>query len=153
MSVTRKIAVLAAMPLLVSCLAQAQEPIAPPSNPPAVQATDPRQQFVNQVMQTAMAVEGLVKTMNLSKTFGAESAYPPGDPRSLQRTAEFIGMGAGAGMALGEMNHSQKGAIIGAAAGGAGGLIVDQILRHQAAKAQSAAAGANAPASSTLQRR
>lgn len=152
MSVTRKIAALAAMPLLVSYLAQAQEPIPPPSGPPAVQTTDPRLQFVNQIMQTAMAVEGLVKTMNLGKTFGVQSAYPPGDPRSLQRTAEFMGVGAGVGMALGEMNHSQKGAIIGAAAGSAGGLIVDQILRHQAAKAQTGA-GASPPASSSLQRR
>jgi len=49
-----------------------------------------------------------------------------------------MGIGAGVGVALGEMSHSQKGAIIGAAAGTAGGLIVDQILRHQAAKAQAA---------------
>jgi hypothetical protein len=91
--------------------------------------------FVNQIMQTAAAVHALVKSMNLQQTFGAQN-YAPGDPRSMQQTAEFMGMGAGVGLALGEMSHSPKGAAIGAAVGTAGGLIADQVLRHQAAKAQ-----------------
>jgi hypothetical protein len=106
----------------------------------AQSAADPNLQFVNQVLQTAIAVQSLVKAMNVDKVFGTQSSYPPGDPRSLQRTAEFIGAGAGAGMALGEKAHGQKGAIIGAAVGGTGGLIVDQVLRHQAVKSSPAAA-------------
>ncbi|HLH37882.1 MAG TPA: hypothetical protein VKX39_01940 [Bryobacteraceae bacterium] len=110
--------------------------IANAQTPPAQPAPDPNAQFVDQVLRTATAVQALVKSMNLDKALAAQSVYPPGDPRSLQRTAEFIGVGAGVGLALGEMAHSQKGALIGAAAGSAGGLIVDQVLRHQAARMQ-----------------
>lgn len=49
----------------------------------------------------------------------------------LQRTAEVIGAGAGAGAAIGEMTHSTNGVLIGAIIGSAGGLIVDQIMRHR----------------------
>ena len=113
----------AAAPLVMVGVASAQSPA------PA----DPSLQFVDSVMKAAAAMHDLVRGMNLQNSFGA---YPPGDPRANQRTAEFIGMGAGVGMALGEMSkNNQKSAMIGAAAGAAGGLIVDQILRRQAAKA------------------
>ena len=124
MALIRRFAILAA---LVTGIAAAQSPAPPPP--------DPGLQFVDNVMRTAAAIHDLVRGMNLEKSF---SAYPPGDPRANQRTAEFMGLGAGVGMALGEMSHKPKGAIIGAAAGAAGGLVVDQILRHQAAKAQAA---------------
>ncbi len=120
-------AFLAASWLCATASAQTAAPT-PPS--------DPNTQFIDQVLRTATAVQALVKSMNLDKALAAQNVYPPGDPRSLQRTAEFIGVGAGVGMALGEMAHSQKGALIGAAAGGAGGLIADQILRRQAARMQ-----------------
>jgi hypothetical protein len=127
-------------PVLLMQLAKAQAPV-----PAAPSASDPNLQFVDEVLRTAIAVQSLVKSMNLDKAFGAQSSYPAGDPRSLQRTAEFIGAGAGVGMALGEKSHGQKGAILGAAVGSAGGLIVDQVLRHQAAK--SSPASANPPGS------
>jgi hypothetical protein len=132
-------------PLLLMSAANGQAPApAPSAAPPAAQpATDPNTQFVDEILRTATAVHSLIKTMNLEKAFGPQSLYPPGDPRSLQRTADFIGVGAGVGMALGEMAHSQKGALLGAAAGSAGGLMVDQLLRHQAAKMQSSSPGAN----------
>jgi hypothetical protein len=134
---------LPAISLLLTQLANAQEPVpakpAPAAASPAAAqpAADPNLQFLDQVLQTATAVQSLVKSMHLDKAIGAQNSYPPGDPRSLQRTAEFIGVGAGVGMALGEMAHSQRGAITGAAIGSAAGVIVDQILRRQAAKTQS----------------
>jgi len=126
MTLLRRFALLASAAGLLAGIASAQSPAPPP--------VDPNLQFVDNVMRTATAIHELIRGMNLEKSF---AAYPPGDPRANQRTAEFIGMGAGVGMALGEMSHSQKGAMIGAAAGAAGGLVADQILRHQAAKAQS----------------
>jgi len=125
---TRTLPTLLAAPFLLISLACAQSPAPPPP------AADPNMQFLDQVMRTAAAVHALVAGMNLEKALGAQNTYAPGDPRALQRTAEFMGVGAGVGVALGEMSHSQKGVLIGAAAGTAGGLIVDQLLRHQAAK-------------------
>ena len=127
MALIRRFAFLAITPLMMLRIAGAQSPA--PALP------DPNLQFVDNVMRTATAIHDLVRGMNLQKSF---AAYPPGDPRANQRTAEFMGMGAGVGMALGEMSHNPKGAMIGAAAGAAGGLVADQILRHQAAKAQAA---------------
>jgi hypothetical protein len=137
---------LLAIPLLLTQLVNAQEPLPANPAPPAGQlATDPKLQFLDQVLQTATAVQSLVKSMDLKKAIGAQSSYPPGDPRSLQRTAEFIGVGAGVGMALGEMAHNQKSAIAAAAVGGAAGAIVDQILRRQAAKMQNSPPDSNPP--------
>ena len=123
---------LLAIPLLSTQLVNAQEPLPPPA---AQLAADPKLQFLDEVLKTATAVQSLVKSMDLKKAISAQT-YPPGDPRSLQRAAEFIGVGAGVGMALGEMAHNQKRAIAAAAVGGAAGAIVDQILRRQAAKMQ-----------------
>lgn len=125
MTLSRRRAFLMIAPLMMLRIAAAQSPA--PASP------DPNLQFVDNVMRTATAIHDLVREMNLQKSF---AAYPPGDPRANQRTAEFMGIGAGVGMALGEMSHNPKGAMIGAAAGAAGGLVADQILRHQAAKAQ-----------------
>ena len=119
-------------PLALVSVVSAQNPAPPPP--------DKGTEFVNEVMRTAASVHELVKSMNVQKALGSQTVYPPGDPRALQRTAEFMGVGAGVGMALGEMSHTEKGMIIGTAAGTAGGLIVDQILRHQAAKAAANAA-------------
>lgn len=135
---------LLAISVLLTPLANAQEPVPAKPAPLAAQPpADPNLQFLDQVLQTATAVQSLVKSMHLDKAIGAQTSYPPGDPRSLQRTAEFIGVGAGVGMALGEMAHSQRGAITGAAIGGAAGVIVDQILRRQAAKVQSSPPDSN----------
>jgi hypothetical protein len=138
---------LLAISLLQTQLAKAQEPVPPKPAPPAAQpAADPNLQFLDQVLKTATAVQSLVKAMDLKKAMSAQT-YPPGDPRSLQRAAEFIGVGAGVGMALGEMAHSQKSAIAAAAVGGAAGAIVDQILRRQAAKIQDSTPDSSFPSS------
>ena len=143
---------LLAIPLLLTQLVNAQQPLPANSAPPATQlAADPNLQFLDQVLKTATAVQSLVKSMDLKKAISAQS-YPPGDPRSLQRAAEFIGLGAGVGMALGEMGHNQKSAIAAAAVGGAAGAIVDQILRRQAAKGQNSPPDSN-PSNSPLRDR
>ncbi len=129
---TGRLIALALAGLVATQLAAGQSPN------PAPKPADPNVQFMEQLMRTATAVHDLVKSMNLEKALNSQPIYPPGDPRNLQRTADFMGVGAGVGLALGEMSHSQKGVLIGAAAGSAGGLIVDQLLRHQAAKAQAA---------------
>ena len=49
----------------------------------------------------------------------------------MNRTAAFIGAGAGTGAAIGGMTHSTNGVFIGAIIGSAGGLIVDQVMRHR----------------------
>jgi hypothetical protein len=127
---------LMAISLPLAQLAKAQEPVPAMPPPAAAQpASDPNLQFLDQVLKTATAVQSLVKSMDLKKAISAQT-YPAGDPRALQRTAEFIGVGAGVGMALGEMAHSQRGVITGAAIGSAAGVIADQILRRQAAKMQ-----------------
>lgn len=102
--------------------------------PPAAtaQPLDRSMQFLQEVMRTAAAVQNMVQAMSVQKTFGSAAAYPPGDPRALQRTAEIIGVGTGVGMVVGEMTHHKNGVAIGAAAGAAGGLVVDQMVRHGA---------------------
>jgi hypothetical protein len=134
---------LLAISLLRTQLVNAQEPLPANPAPPAAQlAADPKLQFLDQVLKTATAVQSLVRSMDLKKAISAQT-YPPGDPRSLQRAAEFIGVGAGVGMALGEMGHNQKSAIAAAAVGAAAGAIVDQILRRQAAKGQNSPPNSN----------
>jgi hypothetical protein len=85
-------------------------------------------QFLADVLRSAAASRSAIQGMNLDKTFSDGGATSAG------RTAAVMGAGAGVGAAIGEMSHSQKGLLIGAIAGGAGALIIDQILQHNAAK-------------------
>ncbi len=85
-------------------------------------------QFLADVLRSATALHAAVQSMNLDKTFSQDAATSAG------RTAAIMGAGAGVGAAIGEMSHSQKGLMIGAIAGSAGALIIDQILQHNAAK-------------------
>ena len=152
MHLIRAFTPLLAIPLLLAQLVNAQESLPANPAPPAAQlAADPKLQFLDQLLKTATAVQSLVRSMDLKKAISAQT-YPPGDPRSLQRAAEFIGVGAGVGMALGEMAHNQKSAIAAAAVGGAAGAIVDQILRRQAAKIQNSPPDSD-PSSSPLRDR
>jgi hypothetical protein len=49
----------------------------------------------------------------------------------VERTAVTIGAGAGVGAAIGGMTRSQNGLLIGALIGSAGGLVLDEILKHR----------------------
>ena len=119
--------------VLLTGTAQAQQP-APPAGLPN---QDINVQFLGEMLRSANSFHDLVKGMQLQQTFGgrdADQSLPPAERqrRELARTAAIMGAGAGAGVAFGSMAHSEKGLLIGALVGTAGGLVIDQILRHRA---------------------
>ena len=126
--------------LSIPAMAQAQAP-APPQGVPG---QDINVQFLGEMLRSANSFHDLVQGMQLQQNFGgrdADRSLPPAERqrRELARTAAIMGAGAGAGVAFGAMTHSEKGLLIGALVGTAGGLVIDQILRHRAeAKAQPA---------------
>jgi hypothetical protein len=108
-------------------LAMAQSQPAAPSN----QLTP---QVLGEMLRSATTFHELVRNLNLNKNFGPDVhlAGPNGTPQhSVERTAQTIGAGAGVGAAIGGMTKGQNGVLVGALIGGAGGLIVDQILKHK----------------------
>ena len=129
--------------LFFSSFALAQSPAqTPPSGrapvSPNTHAAPGRDQLTPQVLgemlRSATTFHELVQNMNLNKSLGPDQHIQGPDGRlhhPLERTAETIGAGAGAGAAIGAMTHSQNGVFIGALVGGAGGLIIDQILKHR----------------------
>jgi hypothetical protein len=131
---------LGAVLLSGSLPAQSPAPAAPLPAPQGVPNQDINLQFLAEVLRSATAFHDVVRSLQLEKRFGPQSQAPadPSDPdrqrRDLERTAEIMGAGAGAGVAIGGMTHSEKGLLIGALAGTAGGLLIDQILRHREAK-------------------
>jgi len=107
------------------------------STAPAPAAPAPNQitpQVLGEMLRSAATFHDLVQNLNLSKSLGPDvhSIGPDGLPKhSVERTAETIGAGAGVGAAIGGMSHNPNGVLIGALIGGAGGLIVDEILKHR----------------------
>ena len=117
---------LAAIIVLVALASftMAQSPAPPPNN----QITP---QVLADMLRSATTFHDLVQ--NLGKSLGPDvhTVAPNGQPQhSLNRTAATIGAGAGVGAAIGGMSHKQDALLIGAMIGGAGGLILDEILRH-----------------------
>jgi hypothetical protein len=119
---------------------------AAPPPPPANQITP---QVLGEMLRSATTFNELVRNLNLSKSLGPDVHTPGADglpQHSVVRTAETVGAGAGVGAAIGGMTHSPNGALIGALIGGAGGLIVDEILKHrEATRPQPAYAQPDAP--------
>jgi len=113
---------------------------AQPPDPPAPQGLpnqDINVQFLGEMLRSANNFHDLVRGMQLEQTFGQhdrDAGLPPAERqrRELARTAAIMGASAGAGVAIGSMSHSEKGLLIGALVGTAGGLVIDQILRHRA---------------------
>lgn len=100
----------------------------------AAQTNQLTPQVLGEMLRSATTFHELVRNLNLNKNFGPDVhvAGPDGVPQhSVERTAETIGAGAGVGAAIGGMTKGQNGVLIGALIGGAGGLIVDQILKHK----------------------
>jgi hypothetical protein len=145
--------------ILTAGLTMAQAPVqAPPAypnyqTPPTNQAAPPTSlqsqltpQLLGEMLRSATTFHELVRSMNLSQSLGPDPHYIGADGKvhhSLERTAETIGAGAGAGAAVGAMSHNPNGVMIGALIGGAGGLIIDQILKqHEQQQAQAIAAPA-----------
>ena len=122
--------------VLISGTAQAQPPPPPPSAQ-GLPSQDINVQFLGEMLRSANNFHDLVKGMQLEQSFGQrdrDAGLPRAERerRELARTAAIMGAGAGAGVAFGSMSHSEKGVLIGALVGSAGGLVIDQILRHRA---------------------
>jgi hypothetical protein len=106
-------------------VAQSSAPLATPSNRDATK-------LLIEMMQSASNFHDLVQ--NMSKSLGPDvhAVGPDGSSQhSLERTAATIGAGAGVGVAIGSMTRNQNGALIGALVGSAGGLVLDEILKHR----------------------
>jgi len=113
--------------LCLSALALAQ----PPAPPPSSQLTT---QVLADMLRSATSFHDLVQSLNVNKSLGPDihTIGPNGLPQhSMERTAATIGAGAGVGVAIGEMSHKPNGVLIGAFIGGAGGLIIDEIVKHR----------------------
>jgi hypothetical protein len=128
--------------LLLSFSASGQTPAPPPAYTPAPQGLpnqDMNVQFLGEMLRSATNMHDLVRGMELEQAFAQrdrDASLPPRERqrRELARTAAIMGAGAGAGVAIGAMTHSEKGLLIGALVGTAGGLVIDQIMRHRAEK-------------------
>jgi hypothetical protein len=113
----------------------------PPSDRPAASNTQaaptPSQltpQMLGEMLRSATTFHELVAKMNLNQSLGPDQHIEGVDGRlhhPLVRTVQTIGAGVGVGTAIGAMTRSQNGVLIGALVGGAGGLIIDQILKHR----------------------
>jgi hypothetical protein len=104
---------------------------APAQTPPPEQMTP---QVLAEMLRSATTFHELVRNMNLDQSLGQDQHVPGPDGRfhhPLARTAETVGAGAGVGAAIGSMTHRPNGVLIGALIGGAGGFIVDQIVKHR----------------------
>ncbi|MFB3777560.1 MAG: hypothetical protein ACE141_08105 [Bryobacteraceae bacterium] len=118
--------------LSLSAFAAQSQPSAPPPDPPQAQELTP--QVLGDLLRTATSFHELVTKLNLKNTFGPDQHVLGPDGRyhhSVSRTAAYIGAGAGAGAAIGGMARGANGVFIGAIVGSAGGLILDQVMRHR----------------------
>lgn len=110
---------------------------------------------LGEMMNAAGRFHDAVKIMELDKQFQtveqqaqqdqARANAATGKPglvkeNPLNRTLAMVGAGAGIGVALASMSKDRKTVMIGAIAGGVGGLIIDQLMRHRAEKAVATAA-------------
>ena len=114
--------------IFFTVMAAAQTP--PPS--PQASSNQLTPQVLAEMLRSATTFHDVVQ--NLDKSLGPDvhTIGPNGLPQhSVVRTATTIGAGAGVGAAIGSMSHKQDGVLIGAFIGGAGGLIVDEILKHR----------------------
>jgi hypothetical protein len=114
--------------------AQSPSPAAPPANS---QTNNSQINLVllAEALRNASTFHDLVKNLNVEKTLN-----PGPNAAPLDRTVSIMGAGAGAGAAIGEMSHSQKGILIGVVAGTAGGFVIDQLLRQRDARAATSSA-------------
>jgi hypothetical protein len=106
--------------------------VAQSSAPPATPSNQDATKLLIEMMQSASNFHDLVR--NMSKSLGPDvhAMGPDGSSQhSLERTAVTIGAGAGVGVAIGSMTRNQNGALIGALVGSAGGLVLDEILKHR----------------------
>ena len=102
------------------------------SAPSATQSNQVTPKLLVEMLQSASNFHDLVQNLNKSLGPDVHTTGPDGLPQhSLERTAVTIGAGAGVGVAIGSMTRNQNGALIGALIGSAGGLVLDEILKHR----------------------
>lgn len=111
----------------LTVLGLAQSPVSPPVQSQI--SSHINLALLAEALRAASTFHDLVQNLNVEKNLSQDQTAAP-----LNRTAAIMGAGAGAGAAIGELSRSQKGILIGVAAGTAGGFIIDQILRQKAAK-------------------
>ena len=99
--------------------------VAQSSTPPAAQSNQVTPRVLAEMLQSATNFHDLAQ--NLSKSLGPDGS----SQHSMERTAITVGAGAGVGVAIGSMTRNQNGALIGALIGSAGGLVLDEILKHR----------------------
>src|SRR5579883_1804683 len=101
------------------------------SSTPA-QANPITPQVLAEMLRSASSFHDLVQNLNKSLGPDVHTVGPDGQVHhSINRTAATIGAGAGVGAAIGGMSHKPDAMMMGAFIGGAGGLILDEILRHR----------------------
>ena len=128
----RTLAIAVFLALSLSAFAAQPQTLAPPSDSPQAQEVTP--QVLGEMLRTATTFHELVTKLDPSRTLGPDQHVLGPDGRShhpVTRTAALIGAGAGAGAAIGGMTRKANGVFIGAIIGCAGGLIVDQVMRHR----------------------
>ena len=104
---------------------------APPAAPVA-QANPDATKLLLEMLQSASNFHDMVQNLNKSLGPDVHTIGPDGSPQhSLERTAVTVGAGAGVGVAIGSMSQNKNGALIGALIGSAGGLVLDEILKHR----------------------
>lgn len=113
--------------------AHAQTPARPQANAPApVDQLTP--QILGEILRSATTFHDLVTKLNLNRSLGPDQHVQGPDGQyhhPVERTAATLGAGAGVGAAVGAMSKSPNGVLIGALVGSAGGLIIDQIVKHR----------------------
>lgn len=144
---------------LLSSLAFGQPaPIDPPPgsyDPQAIPA--PNQltpEVLGEMLLSANTFHEVVTNLNIQNSLGPDEHVVGVDGQlhhPIQRSAKAMGAGAGAGAAIGAMTKSQNGILIGALVGGAGGLIIDQILKHREKRRLRAALAQGMPVDDVLQ--
>jgi hypothetical protein len=120
------------LPVIFSAVCLSGLAMAQASASPATSSNQVTPKLLVEMLQSASTFHDLVQ--NLNKNFGPDvhTTGPDGSSQhSLERTAVTIGAGAGVGVAIGSMTRNQNGALVGALIGSAGGLVLDEILKHR----------------------
>jgi len=120
------------LPVVFSSVCLCGLAVAQSSAPPPAQSSQITPKVLAEMLQSASNFHDLAQ--NLSKGLGPDvhTTGPDGSSQhSLERTAITVGAGAGVGVAIGSMTRNQNGALIGALIGSAGGLVLDEILKHR----------------------
>jgi hypothetical protein len=120
------------LPVIFSSVCLSGLAVAQSSAPPAIQSNQVTPKILAEMLQSATNFHDLAQ--NLSKSLGPDihTIGPDGSSQhSVERTAITVGAGAGVGVAIGSMTRNQNGALIGALIGSAGGLVLDEILKHR----------------------